>query len=263
MNQEIHSTWVDHIPVIWIEPEKVRPKRPLIIFLHHLSGTKESMIPFLQDLAKKGFVALSFDAWQHGERGTESVNELAIRVFGNFRRQMWPILGQTALDTLRVIDWAIDSLEVEPQVYMGGLSMGGDISVAAGGIDHRIKRVAAVVATPDWLRPGMKDAFHPGTVLPAGEPDPYAEYFYNCLNPLTNLDHYEDGPPIQFFCGEKDTHVPPEGAYRFKTALGERFPEAADRVKIDLIPGLRHLDSRDDRMWWPDCFEWLTKKHKR
>lgn len=252
------AAWVDHIPVIWFEPQVHRSSRQLIIFLHHLGGSKESTVPMLKDIAAQGFVALSFDAWQHGERGTESREALVKRVFGNFRYHMWPILGHTTLDTLRVIDWAVSSLEVEPHVYIGGLSMGGDVAVAAAGIDYRIERVAAVVATPDWLRPGMEDAFHPGTPLPPGKADQYAEYFYHRLNPLTNLASYAHDPAIYFLCGEKDTHVPPDGAFRFQSALREIHPAAAEQIRIHLISGLRHLDIRDHRLWWPDCLAWLT-----
>jgi hypothetical protein len=106
------STWVDHIPVLWFEPLIHRPERQLILFLPHFSGAKEQTDPFLQDMAAAGFVALSFDPWQHGARGTESQEEIAARVFGNFRRYMWPILGQTTLDALRVIDWAMATLDV-------------------------------------------------------------------------------------------------------------------------------------------------------
>ncbi|PYI57281.1 hypothetical protein [Paenibacillus flagellatus] len=120
------SAWVDHIPAIWFEPHRVDDaRRRLIIVLHHLGGTKETTVPYLQDLAADGFVALSLDAFQHGQRGTESSKDVAARVFGNFRRHMWPILGQTALDTLRVIDWALASLNVEPDMDLAGISMGG------------------------------------------------------------------------------------------------------------------------------------------
>ncbi len=75
--------------------------------------------------------------------------------------------------------------------------MGGDIAVAAAGLDHRVERVAAIIATPDWLRPGMQDLFNPGTVLPPGEPDAYAQYFYDHLNPLTHLAAFVHGPAIK------------------------------------------------------------------
>ena len=64
------TTWIDHIPVIWFEPQVKHSKRQLIIFLHHLGGSKETTVPFLHNLAERGYVALSFDAWQHGERGS-------------------------------------------------------------------------------------------------------------------------------------------------------------------------------------------------
>jgi hypothetical protein len=54
---------------------------------------------------------------------------------GNFPHTVWPILGQSALDTLRVIDWAIAELDSSLPCYMGGESLGGDIAVAAAGID--------------------------------------------------------------------------------------------------------------------------------
>jgi dienelactone hydrolase len=233
--------------------------RQLILFLANLSGTKERTIPFLQDLAAAGFVALSFDAWQHGERGAESQQEILSRVFGNFRRHMWPILGQTTLDTLRVIDWAVATLDVQPPVYLGGLSMGGDVAVAAAGIDHRIERVAAVVATPDWLRSGMQDVFNPEIPLPPGEPDAYAQYFYDNLNPLTHMAAYAHGPAINFVCGERDTHVPPSGALRFQAALREAYPSVADHIQVNFIPGMEHLGVRDPKLWWPDCRAWLTR----
>ena len=76
----------------------------LVIWLTGLSGNKEKMQPYLQDLAREGFVALSFDPWQHGERGMETSAQMLERVFGAFRKRMWPIPGQTTLDTLRVIE---------------------------------------------------------------------------------------------------------------------------------------------------------------
>jgi dienelactone hydrolase len=111
---------VDNIPIIWFEPQTHRPTRQLIIYLHPFSSNKEQMTPYLQDLAAAGFVALSLDAWQHGARGTESRTELQTRVFGNFRRYMWPILGRATLDLLRIIDWAIATLNVEPHISVGG-----------------------------------------------------------------------------------------------------------------------------------------------
>jgi uncharacterized protein len=251
------TIWIDHIPALYLEPATRATRRRLVITLPGLSGTKESMRPILQDFADAGYFALSFDPWQHGERGSENQEQISKRVFSSFRRHFWPILGNTALDTLRVIDWAVANLKVEPQIYMVGTSMGGDISVAAAGLDHRIIRVATVVSTPDWLRPGMQGQ---GGLLPQGEADAYAQYFYDQLNPLTHLKTYAHGPAISFTCGAADNHVPPDGALRFQEALKKKYPDAGEKIRVKLIPGKGHMDFVGRELWWQDSFAWLIGK---
>ncbi len=254
------TQWVDHIPVLYVEPEGANHNRQLVIFLHHFSGKKERMMPVLEELAAQGYTALSFDAWQHGERGNESEQQIFERVFENFRHEMWPILGNTTLDVLRVIDWAIATLDVKEEIYLAGLSMGGDIAVAAAGIDKRIKRVAAVIATPDWLRPDMEDRLQSGNLIPVKKADSYAQYFYDQLNPLTHLSAYAHGPEIHFICGADDTHVRPDGAIRFHSLLRDNYPSAADNIEVTLLENFKHLDARDVKRWWPQCLAWLMQK---
>jgi dienelactone hydrolase len=251
------KVWIDPIPALVVEP--TTPRRQLAIFLPGLTGTKEAVLPYLRDLADAGFLAVGFDPWQHGERGSESREQIVARVFSGFRRQMWPILGQTTLDTLRVIDWAIDTYRLTPHVVMGGISMGGDISVAAAGIDRRIERVGALIATPDWARPGMQDSSQPGKVIDQGKADAYAQYFYDHLNPLTHLGAYAHGPHIRFVCGAVDAHVPPDGALRFHAELRANYPAAYDRVLVELVPGRNHNDFHDSASWWPDLLEWMGR----
>lgn len=251
------SATVRDIPLLWVEPERPSLLHQLVIFLPHLGGTKEQVVDILHDLADDGFVGLSFDAWQHGQRGQETNEKLLQRVFEDFRSQMWPILGQTTLDVLKVIDWAERVLRVAPRVRMGGLSMGGDVAVAAAGLDARIERVVAVVATPDWLRPGMHDLADEGRLVDQGRADAYAQFFYDTLDPLSHAQRYRRPLEIRFLCGELDTHVPPEAAQRFQHAmhgLGER----AARVGVKWLPGLKHLDVRERERWWPLCRERLS-----
>ncbi len=42
---------VDHIPVIWFEPQTQRPKRQLIMYLPPFSSTKELMISPIQAIS--------------------------------------------------------------------------------------------------------------------------------------------------------------------------------------------------------------------
>src|SRR6266508_3223777 len=190
-----------------------------------------------------GFVAVSLDPWRHGQRGTESGEQIARRVFGNFRRHMWPILGQTTLDS-RVVDWAMADLHAGPEVVAGGVSMGGDVAVALVGIDNRITRVAAIVATPDWTRPGMTDLFDPYRVLPQGQADAYPQWFHDQLDPLTHLHAYAHGPAITFECGADlpAEQIAVEPRERVKVATGDLEPHHWSRhVRAS---GVRCVDER-------------------
>lgn len=133
-----------------------------------------------------GYVSISFDAPEHGERGHETADQIFSRVFENFRKFMWKIIGNTAIDLGRVINWTMKKYGNNIDLTVPGLSMGGDVSIVSG-TDERISRIIAVVATPDWKRPGMEYIGKPGGIVSQGEPDSYALHFYNEMNPVTNL----------------------------------------------------------------------------
>lgn len=251
------SSLVDGIPVVWVSPRGSVPAAPLALWLPALGFGKELVVPFLDRLADAGFLAISLDLWQHGERGTESTDEIWQRVFGNYRRYKWPIVGQTTLDCLRVIDWAQDSLAAGTTVVAGGVSLGGDVAVALAGIDARVSRVAALIASPDWTSPGMHSFDDPPQLLPQGEPDAYAQWFYDQLDPLSHLDRYARGPAIAFESGADDTHVPVAGAQRFQTALKTAYPEAADQVRITAHPGVGHLNALEHPEPQQHALDWL------
>ena len=256
-NFPLNSLLLDGIPVIWIEPLNRYAATRLALWLPPFSTRKEIVESKLRDLARAGLFAMSFDPYQHGARSAETSSDLTSRIFSNFQRHMWPILGQTTLDALRVIDWALDRFQLKPDVFVGGDSMGGDIAVALAGKDKRITRVVAIVATPDWMRPGMHRLHDPDRLQPLGEPDAYARFFYEHLNPLTHLENYTHGPSIFFECGANDTHVPSDGALRFKVALEQKFPALIDRVRVNIVPGAAHMDSKKPP-FWENALHWLT-----
>lgn len=251
--------WAEHVPVQWVEPLRPRPGTNVVIWLTGFSGTADALSPYLVELAQTGFVAVTFDHWQHGRRGTETAAELRTRVFSNFRRRMWPIIGQGVLDTSCVIDWIQATFPRAPAVHVGGFSMGGDVAAAAAGHDDRIKSVAAVVATPDWLRPGMRDPSQPShPLIPPGEPDSYARFFYDRFNPLTHLERYDRAPAITFECAGNDVHVPPDGALRFHEALRERNAKAAANVRVTVHAGYAHDAIQHAPVFWQRSLQWFV-----
>jgi len=264
--QAAGTQMVDHIPVVWRLPQERREELPLpsplplALWLPALSVDKEWVAPFLDDLAGAGFAAVSIDLWQHGERGSESPEQIRDRVFGDYRRHKWPILGQTILDALRVIDWAADALGAGGAVAVGGISLGGDAAVGLAGIDPRVARVAAIAASPDWLYPGMHGFDDPRALLPQGNPDAYAQWFYDSLDPMTHLDRYARGPAIAFECGGDDFHVPAQAALQFKDALAAAHPDAAERVRVTVHPGISHFDAVQDAGLHRRCLEWFADR---
>ena len=238
-------TRVKEIPVFIVSPPRTRG-RTLVIWLTGFSGSKESVHNHLVELARNGFVALSFDPYQHGERRIEPNPDLVKRVRGNIRRYFWPILARSAEETSGIIDWAMKELGVRQEVGMGGISMGGDIAVAAAGVDRRIKVVSAVVATPDWMRPGSFE--------PPGEPDQAAQADYDRRNPLTHLHAYSHLPYIAFQSGADDKQVPPDGGQRFVELLRPVYGAKTERLRVNLQPGTAHQFTPE---MWSNSLAWF------
>lgn len=245
---QINKSRVGGIPVIWVEPASIAERR-LVIWLPGFSGAKEGVENNLLDLAAAGFVGLSFDPYEHGERRLETLEALRERVRGNIRRYFWPILAYTAEETPAVLDWAVQTLGVAPQVGMGGISMGGDISVTAAGVDQRIVAVCACIATADWLRPGSFE--------PPGTPDVEAQACYDRRNPLTHLAAYQHCPAINFQCGALDQQVPPDGAQRFATALQATYAHCRERLKVHLQPETAH---KFTPQMWQHALQWFSQR---
>jgi uncharacterized protein len=254
------ETRVGQIPVVFVRPEDHAAPIRLALWLPPFTTDRHFAVPFLTELAAAGFTALSLDPWQHGERASESPEQLSARVGSGFRRHMWPILGNTTLDAVRVLDWAVSEFGVPTRVVAGGVSMGGDIAVALAGADQRVSRVAAIVATPDWTRPGMRTLGENPQPTDQGEPDSYASWFYQRLDPITHLESYVNGPEITFECGQLDVHVPPEAALRFQAALNQAGPlreTGAPRIRVNLHPGMDHFGPSQDRGVLDSCLAWL------
>jgi len=79
----------------------------LVIWLQGFTGTKSQCCPTCGASRPLAWSRSASTPGSTASGGSESREELFRRVFGAFRQHMWPILGQTALDVLRVVDWSV------------------------------------------------------------------------------------------------------------------------------------------------------------
>lgn len=251
---------VDDVAAIRVAPSSTNDRHQIALFLPYLGGTKEDVADALVRLADNGFTAISFDPWRLGERGDGNDRDVITEVFSHFRRNMWPILGHTTLDAMHLLDWAVEHFDVRADaVVAGGLSMGGDISVALAGIDRRVTRVAAVGATPEWTRPGMTRVGEADDVIDQGEATPFGAWLYDQLNPASHLHRYARDLAIDFELGERDTHVPPASAVAFRGSLTTTAPATAEQMRVALHPGFDHLDVVRDSDVLTAALAWMSQ----
>jgi pimeloyl-ACP methyl ester carboxylesterase len=235
------------IPLVWRAPDA--GARGVVIHIPAFTQRKEDAIPLLEWIAARDHVGVTLDARQHGERGHEDAAQLITRVFANFRREMWPIIGETTLDLPLVVRWVREAFDPSLPVHLTGLSMGGDIAVAAARLIPEAASINAVAATPDWTRPGMRNIFT-GELVPTGTPDAKAQALYDRLEPLRHAPDYRTRA-VHFILGAEDNHVPTDGAQRFKTKVDAiRTPRDPGGIRITMLAQKTHLDFVSDS-WWP------------
>ena len=90
------------IPLVYVEPvaggSQSGSARHLCIWQPGFSGAKEAVLPRLRELAAAGFVALCFDAPDHGERLVDGdAAGLGKRVRSNLRKYFWYVRRTAAV----------------------------------------------------------------------------------------------------------------------------------------------------------------------
>ena len=251
---------VNEIPTAFCRPDPKLANGSIALWIPYLGGDKNTGLTELQALAKAGYFAISLDPVLHGERHLPQDPDLRSLVFQNFRAVMWNILGTTVLDAFRVLDWVVSKYNLNNDIVVGGISMGGDIAVSLAGIDKRVRKVAVIAASPDWLRPGMTDVMDSAKVIAQGDPTPFGAWLYSNLDPLTNLSNYSHTPQILFELGETDTHISPSYAVGFKEQLSQNNQDSAAAIEIHINTGADHLTVIQDHAVLDRCIQFLVKK---
>jgi dienelactone hydrolase len=138
---------IERVPTIVLRPAKVDGRMPAVLVLHGTGGTKDSMVPFMRELAKRGIIAVAIDARYHGARsaagkGAATYNEAIARAWKTKPGEPMehPFYFDTCWDIWRTVDY----LETRPDVNakkLGiiGFSMGGIETWLAAAVDERLQ----------------------------------------------------------------------------------------------------------------------------
>jgi dienelactone hydrolase len=283
------------VPALLIRPEKAGVRRPAVIVLHGTGGSKdgERERSFMVDLAKRGIIALSFDARYHGERSggapkAEAYNAAIARAWRAKAdgTQEHPWFLDTCWDIWRTLDYLETRPDVDAaRIGMIGFSMGGIETWLAGAVDARVKVAVPAIGVQSfrWTLEndrwqGRADTIklaHEAAALDMGKKavdQAVCRALWNKVIPGL-LDAF-DGPsmirlfapdrPLLILSSDNDPNCPIEGARLAFAAAEKAFgPAAKERLEIDVATGVGHRVTEEQRAHALAWFErWLLPREK-
>lgn len=141
-------------------PASASTRRPVVVALHGTGGTKESQLPLLEDLARRGFIAVAIDGRYHGARSAAGKGsaDYSAAILAAYRaatasrssssstsagfnepQRMYPFFFDTAWDVMRLIDFLETRDDVDAsRIGVIGFSKGGIETYLAAAADPRI-----------------------------------------------------------------------------------------------------------------------------
>ena len=281
---------LERVPALVVRPAIEGGRRPAVLVLHGTGGTKEGQRGLLDELARRGFVALAIDGRYHGERagGAESrraYNEAIARAWragaGPGTRQEHPFYFDTCWDVWRTLDYLEARDDVDPsRIGLIGFSKGGIETWLAGAVDDRVAVAVPAIAVQSF-RWGLENDRWQGrarTIADAhqaaaddlGAPAVTAEVcralwdkiIPGILGPFDcpSMIRLFAGRPLLILNGELDPNCPIGGAELAFAAAREAYREAdaEDRLEVDVAEGVAHKVTDDQRRRAIDWFaRWL------
>lgn len=237
----IELDYVNEIPIAFCRPDKNKSNNSIAIWLPRLGGNRVTCIKELQKLASYGYFAISIDPWLHGDRMGNLEEDIRVLVFEQFRNYMWQILGITTMNVFQVVDWVIDSFNLNNNYATTGVSMGGDIAIALAGMDTRVSKVAAVASSPNWERPGMTDVMDSTKTIDQGKPNNFGNWLFRKLNPMSNLNSFRRPLKLHVELGELDTHINPQWMLHFERSVYTNYKNPELNIELVINNSVNHL----------------------
>jgi dienelactone hydrolase len=253
------------VPFLAYRSKSTKGRLPAVIVLHGTGGNKEGLASHLQNLARRGMLAIGIDARYHGARipggahGSQEYNEAVLRAYRepDTRKQEHPFYYDTVYDLWRTVDYLQSRKDVDRnRIGMIGFSMGGIETWFAAATDPRI-RVAVPCIGVQSLKWSLENerwqgrantirAAHESVARELGEPGINARVCRSLWTKVVPgiLDEF-DCPrmleaiaprPMLILNGENDPNCPLEGAKIAFAAAEHAYKQAGvpDRLEIDV-----------------------------
>lgn len=135
------------VPVLLVRPAAAGKPRGAIVCLHGLGGSKEGMRGYLQEFARRGFVAVALDARYHGDRKGDVQAAMAAAYKSGKEH---PYLWDTVWDTWRVLDYLETRADVDKnRLGVMGISLGGHTTWMVSA-DPRVKVAVPCISVCSW-----------------------------------------------------------------------------------------------------------------
>jgi len=207
------------IPLLTIAADAA--PRPVVLFYHGLHSSKETHRKELEDLARRGFLAVGVDAVGHGERCIDDL--YAFLNCGELRRQVSKLLRPTMEELPLLVDHLI--AQGYGPVGLAGISFGGMLAFGAVPREPRVRAVVAILGDPRWCAP---------------DPSAFAH------------------TPLLAWNGGRDQHVDPTGAREFVSELRRRNPDGAFEYR-EYLESDHFMQPKDWNDGWNATLAWFEQ----
>jgi dienelactone hydrolase len=130
------------VPGIMIAPKTPAGRLPVVIVLHGTGGSKQGMIPLLQQFAERGLIGMAIDGRFAGERsdGTPGAAAYQAAILETWKTgKGQPFFYDTAWDLMRLLDYLETRSDVDPaKIGAIGFSKGGIELYLTAAVDQRL-----------------------------------------------------------------------------------------------------------------------------
>jgi dienelactone hydrolase len=281
------SEETEEVPFLIIRPKDKPGKLPVVIVLHGTGGNKEGVAPLLDDLATKGFFAMSIDARFHGARvpggakDTTAYNEAIVKAWRETdpAKMTHPFYWDTVYDVWRAVDFISRRRDVDPKrIGLVGFSKGGIETWFAAATDERIAVCVPAISVQSfkWSLENNQWQGRANTIKDAHEVAAkdirQSRVNYEVCRQLWQkllpgiLDRF-DCPrmleaiaprPMLILNGELDPNCPLKGAEIAFNAARKAYNELGqeEKLEIDVAKGVAHQVTEEQR---EKMIAWLEK----